>query len=150
SPPGVDPAAALLERTAAHLAGELDARCPGWRTLRLGLAVGTSSGGMIALCDALAVRARGDAVPRELAAATPYFGPLRRVEAILGAAFAERVHVLAACASSAVAIGIATRWLEHGHADLVVAGGYDAVGSLVAAGFESLGATTARAPCPFR
>jgi 3-oxoacyl-[acyl-carrier-protein] synthase-1/3-oxoacyl-[acyl-carrier-protein] synthase II len=148
-PEDVDPARALLERAARALAAQLDATLPGWRGLRVGVAVGTSSGGMIALCRALALRRLGVSVPREIAAAAPYFGPLRALD-VLGVTPTIDAQVLAACASSGVAIGLACRWLELDAAELVVAGGYDAVGDLVASGFESLGATSACAPLPFR
>jgi 3-oxoacyl-[acyl-carrier-protein] synthase-1/3-oxoacyl-[acyl-carrier-protein] synthase II len=104
---------------------------------------------MIALCRALALRRSGAIIPREIAEAAPYFGPLRALD-VLGVSPAVEAQVLAACASSGAAIGLACRWLELDAAELVVAGGYDAVGDLVASGFESLGATSARAPSPFR
>jgi 3-oxoacyl-[acyl-carrier-protein] synthase-1/3-oxoacyl-[acyl-carrier-protein] synthase II len=59
--------------------------------------------------------------------------------------------VLGACASSALALGLAARWLERGSCDLVLAGGFDEVTVFVAAGFEALRATTASPPPrPFR
>jgi 3-oxoacyl-[acyl-carrier-protein] synthase-1/3-oxoacyl-[acyl-carrier-protein] synthase II len=58
--------------------------------------------------------------------------------------------VLAACASSTVALGIGCRWLALDEADLVIAGGYDALSLFIASGFEALGATTATLPAPFR
>ena len=45
-------------------------------------------------------------------------------------------QVLAACASSTMALGIASRWLEAGDVELAIAGGYDALNVFVAAGFE--------------
>ncbi|HVW28998.1 MAG TPA: beta-ketoacyl synthase N-terminal-like domain-containing protein [Polyangiaceae bacterium] len=145
----LDPAELLLERVARALAVELDAALPDWRKLGIGFAIGTSSGGMISLSRALARERTGEPIPRDLAEAAPYFGPLRALGA-LGVSPLVEAQVLAACASSGVAMGLGCRWLELGRAELVVAGGYDAVGDLVASGFESLGATTARAPLPFR
>ncbi len=146
---GVDPAEALLARAVRALVVALDAWQPGWRRCRVGLVLGTSSGGMIALCRALALRREGRAVPKELAEGAPYFGPLRALAA-LGVVPVAQAQVLAACASSGAAIGLACRWLSLGRADLVIAGGYDGVGELVASGFESLGATTNGPPSPFR
>jgi 3-oxoacyl-[acyl-carrier-protein] synthase-1/3-oxoacyl-[acyl-carrier-protein] synthase II len=47
-------------------------------------------------------------------------------------------------------MGIGCRWLEADACDLVIAGGYDALTTFAAAGFEALGATTASVPRPFR
>jgi 3-oxoacyl-[acyl-carrier-protein] synthase-1/3-oxoacyl-[acyl-carrier-protein] synthase II len=144
-----DPAQALLRRAASQLLAELEHCLPAFRALRVAIAIGTSSGGMVSLTDALGRRARGEAVPRELARAAPYFGPLAELGALFGIVACESTQILAACASSGIAIGVGCRWLELGHADLVIAGGYDAVGTLVAAGFESIGATSASLPAPF-
>lgn len=144
-----DPAMVLLERATIMLVDSLNRVLPGWRDLRLGVSVGTSSGGMISLTDALSRRARGETIPAQLARRAPYFGPLEGLYGALHAHVAERTQVLAACASSGVAMGIASRWLELGHVELAIAGGYDAVSVLVAAGFEALGATSTR-PAPFR
>jgi 3-oxoacyl-[acyl-carrier-protein] synthase-1/3-oxoacyl-[acyl-carrier-protein] synthase II len=85
----------------------------------------------------------------ELGQKTPYFAPLTALS-VLGVEPVLRVQLLAACASSTIAIGLGCRWLEAEHADLVIAGGYDALSVLIAAGFESLGATTEKQPAPFR
>jgi 3-oxoacyl-[acyl-carrier-protein] synthase-1/3-oxoacyl-[acyl-carrier-protein] synthase II len=58
--------------------------------------------------------------------------------------------VLGACASSTLAIGLAMRWLALGRCDVALAGGFDALSLFVASGFESLRATTASRPRPFR
>jgi 3-oxoacyl-[acyl-carrier-protein] synthase II len=59
-------------------------------------------------------------------------------------------QVLAACASSTIAIGLGLRWLQRGACDLVIAGGYDGLSLFVAAGFEAIRATSASRPKPFR
>jgi 3-oxoacyl-[acyl-carrier-protein] synthase II len=146
----IDPAAALLESAARLLVEELDTRFPLWTRERVALVVGTSSGGMFPLTDALRRRAEGDPIPPDIARAAPYFGPLAGLCAALRVDACERIQVLGACASSGIAIGIGCRLLEFEHATLVVAGGYDAVSVLVAAGFECLGATSATRPAPFR
>lgn len=144
-----DPAAELLARAARSLAAELDSALPDWRTKTLGVVIGSSSGGMDPLIRALALRSAGAPVPCELARRSTYFGPLGALDSVFGGA-RERVQVLAACASSAIALGLGCRWLEAQLVDLVIAGGYDAVTPFVAAGFESLGATSADRPRPFR
>ena len=47
-------------------------------------------------------------------------------------------------------MGLGARWLESDAADLVIAGGYDALSEFVAVGFDALGATTGSALAPFR
>ena len=54
-----------------------------------------------------------------------------------------------ACASGANAIGHAFHLIRHGGADLVLAGGYDALSRMVFAGFDSLQALTTTLPRPF-
>ncbi|HEY3256016.1 MAG TPA: beta-ketoacyl synthase N-terminal-like domain-containing protein, partial [Polyangiaceae bacterium] len=144
-----DRAHALLDRALELLLADLEQVRPGFRELRLGLAFGTSSGGLGSLSELLAARASGQAISREQALSASYFGPLRALE---GRALnpLRLTQVLAACASSTVAMGIACRWLEAGTCDLVIAGGYDALTTFAAAGFEALGATTASVPRPFR
>jgi len=115
----------------------------------LGIALGTSSGGLGSLSELLAARARGQVMDPELALSASYFGPLRALER-WSLTPVRVTQVLAACASSTVAMGIGCRWLEADACDLVIAGGYDALTTFAAAGFEALGATTASVPRPFR
>jgi len=149
SPPGTDRAQALLEAALTSLLADLERARPQFRELRLGLVLGTSSGGLGALTELLAARARGQAITQEQALAASYFGPLRALERAQLQPL-RTTQVLAACASSTVAMGIACRWLDAGACDLVIAGGYDALTTFAAAGFEALGATTASVPRPFR
>jgi 3-oxoacyl-[acyl-carrier-protein] synthase-1/3-oxoacyl-[acyl-carrier-protein] synthase II len=128
---------ALLELGLTELERELKTRAPSWRSRRVGVVIGTSSGGLAAL-------ERG--VWREAA----YFAPLGAVAAMLGRAPERLVSLHAACASSTMAIGLGVRWLELGLFELVIAGGYDAESDWVSAGFDSLKATSAGAPRPFR
>jgi 3-oxoacyl-[acyl-carrier-protein] synthase II len=143
-------ARALLELAAAELTAALDRSLPGWRSRRVAVAIGTSGGGMRSLERLLRRRAEGAAIDDELAREALYFGPISELSSLLGVEPEPCVQVLAACASSTLAIGLGCRWLEQGYADLVVAGGYDALSPLIAAGFESLGATTKTRPAPFR
>jgi 3-oxoacyl-[acyl-carrier-protein] synthase-1/3-oxoacyl-[acyl-carrier-protein] synthase II len=142
-----DRARALLQQASERLLRDLERTLPGWRARRLALCVGTSAGGMPTLERALAARADGVELDPDIARRALYDGPL----ATLGALFAAPVvQVLAACASSTLAIGLGARWLDAGVADLVVAGGYDALSDFVSAGFEALGATTGSELLPFR
>jgi 3-oxoacyl-[acyl-carrier-protein] synthase-1/3-oxoacyl-[acyl-carrier-protein] synthase II len=144
-----DPAYEFLFVALRELSADLDQRLPGWRGKRVGVVLGTSSGGMASLERALAERAAGRDMSPALARASAYFAPLSALEA-LAIAPIRTLQVLAACASSTIAIGLGCRWLQSGGCELVIAGGYDALAPLVAAGFEALGATTAGAPRPFR
>jgi 3-oxoacyl-[acyl-carrier-protein] synthase-1/3-oxoacyl-[acyl-carrier-protein] synthase II len=138
-------AAELLAGARVQLEASLDQRVPGWRSLRVGLCVGTSSGGMMAAERFFA------APSARLARAATYFGPF---DAALGTLAPGRVvkrcQILAACASSTLALGLALRWLDRGACDVAIAGGYDALAVFVGAGFEALRATTATEPRPFR
>ncbi len=149
-PRGLDRAAALLVASARGLVRELDVAHPDWRSRRVGLVVGTSGGGMPSQLRAFEAIERGEPLDAELARAATYFGPIAALEAELAVPLCFRSQILAACASSTVAIGIACRRLELGQADLVIAGGYDALSVFIAAGFEALGATSANRPAPFR
>ncbi len=142
-------ASALLERALAGCASELDRVRPSWRRERVGMALGTSCGGMGSAERAFAAMARGERVA-DIEAPT-YFGPMARAARGLGMPVDPAVLVLGACVSSAIAIGLACRWLEHGACDVALAGGFDDVTVFVAAGFDALRATTASPPPrPFR
>jgi 3-oxoacyl-[acyl-carrier-protein] synthase II len=149
TPLGADRAAFLLGCAAADLAAALDAAVPAWRTLRVAIFAGTSAGGMDSLERVLARRASGLPPRPEESRAATYAGPLAALDGPFDMTW-PRTHVLAACVSSTVAIGLAARALDAGDIDLAIAGGYDALSTFVATGFESLGATTATVPQPFR
>ncbi|RYZ03886.1 MAG: 3-oxoacyl-ACP synthase [Myxococcales bacterium] len=134
---------ALLELGLDQVVAGLSERLPGWQNLRLGVAIGTSSGGFAALERALA----GEPVA---AAACAYFSPLAALSSRLPRAPERLVSVYAACASSTIALGLGLRWLELGDVDLVLAGGYDAESEWVCAGFDALRATSNERPRPFR
>jgi 3-oxoacyl-[acyl-carrier-protein] synthase-1/3-oxoacyl-[acyl-carrier-protein] synthase II len=143
-----DHATVLLGDALAQVVDGLDAADPAWRALRVGVAVGTSSGGMIGAERFFSSLHRGSAIDPSQARRATYFAPLD--DALAGLAVHKRCQVLAACASSTIAIGLGLRWLERDACDLVIAGGYDAVSGFVAAGFEALRATSASKPRPFR
>jgi 3-oxoacyl-[acyl-carrier-protein] synthase-1/3-oxoacyl-[acyl-carrier-protein] synthase II len=148
-----DRASALLGEAILGCVTELARILPEWRQLRTGLALGTSSGGMRS-AESLFSRWRrtglADAEPEEIERAF-YFGPMLSRAKALGGRFEPATLVLGACAASAIAIGLGKRWLEEDRCDLVLAGGFDAVATFVAAGFEVLRATTGELPPrPFR
>lgn len=144
-----DRATALLVAAALELGSELDRALPAWREQRLRVLVGTSAGPMHGAASAFAVRAAGQALEPALAQQAPYFAPLRALEAALRVPCSAE-QVLGACASATLAIGLGCRALDALEAELVIAGGYDALSPFVAAGFEALRALTHDAPRPFR
>ena len=145
-PDGVDRARVLLEHAIASCARDLDESLPGWRALRVGAAIGTSSGGMRSFERVL--DANDPPTPDEAISAM-YIGPF--AQAVRPVAFEPVSLVLGACASSTLAIGLARAWLLEDRCDVALCGGFDAVSVFVAAGFESLRATCGpRGPRPFR
>jgi 3-oxoacyl-[acyl-carrier-protein] synthase-1/3-oxoacyl-[acyl-carrier-protein] synthase II len=128
---------ALLELGLLQLERDLSEREPSWRSQRVAVVIGTSSGGLAAL-------------ERAVWAESAYFAPLGVVQEALQRTPDRLVSLYAACASSTLAIGLGLRWLELDYFDYVIAGGYDAESDWVSAGFDSLKATSALAPRPFR
>lgn len=144
-----DRAEALLDAAFDDLTRTLDQRLPEWRTRRVGVILGTSSGAMRSLSAALAARAANEPLSREQALGAWYFAPLASARRAVGSDV-RLVQLLGACASSTLAIGLGCRWIESGELDLVIAGGYDALSALVASGFGAIGALTRASPRPFR
>jgi 3-oxoacyl-[acyl-carrier-protein] synthase-1/3-oxoacyl-[acyl-carrier-protein] synthase II len=140
----VDPALRVLRQAFDGCVRGLDREMPAWRKRRVGLALGTSSAMMES-----ATRAFGKLERPELLLDATYFRPLGPLGQLGGVAFAPVTLVLAACTSSAVAMGLGMRWLEEDACDIALSGGFDAVSVFVAAGFEALKATSA-SPRPFR
>ncbi len=139
-----DRATLLLERALGACAKQLDAALPGWRQRRVGLAIGTSSGGMRSFEAAFA-----DGASAEGSAHATYVGPL--LAAARPCDLEPVAFVLGACASGTLAIGLAREWLRAGACDIALCGGFDAVSIFVASGFEALRAVcTDGAPRPFR
>lgn len=142
-----DPASALCRDAMDQVVAALDADEPGWRDRRVGLCLGTSSGAM-GVAERAFVARRGDG-GAAIGEAT-YFAPIDAAVERLGVELVRRSQVVAACASSTIAMGRGLRWLERDDCDLVIAGGYDALSLFVAAGFAALRATTTTSPKPFR
>lgn len=145
---------ALLDRAWDELRDEL-LRAPAARAYaKIGLVLGTSSGGMLEAEHVFEARLGARPLDAAVAARATYAAPFERlearVEAELGARLTRGLQLVTACAASTWALGVGLRWLQSGACDLVLAGGYDALSRFVAVGFESLRATTASLPRPFR
>jgi len=155
-----DRATALLFEALVQLGSSLDEKRPGWRQSRIGLAIGTSSGGMLCAETFFRLRemhARGvvahENEAAEVARRSTYFAPFDDAFETFGlspSTVCRRTHLVAACSASTLAMGLGLRWLDRGACDLVIAGGYDAVSVFVAMGFEALRATSAGQSRPFR
>jgi 3-oxoacyl-(acyl-carrier-protein) synthase len=142
--PALRMAEAAFDRALAH-AGIM----PGTgEPRRAGIVVGTVMGGTIAGERYL----RGECVGHAETAGALEDYPLRAIAACLArrAGFAGPVlTVSTACASGTDAIGIASRRIASGAADLLVAGGVDAVCEFSFSGFSALKALTADKVRPF-
>jgi 3-oxoacyl-[acyl-carrier-protein] synthase-1/3-oxoacyl-[acyl-carrier-protein] synthase II len=138
---------ALLELGLRQLAEQLSEYDANWRRRRVGVIVGTSSGGFAALERALAADAPAGHPDWQKSS---YFAALDAVAASLERPPERLVSLYAACASSTLAIGLGLRWLELDEVDLVITGGYDAESDWVGAGFDVLKATSSGQPRPFR
>ncbi len=147
---GARPADALLWAALDACVAELGAVSPGWRGERVGLSLGTTSGAMQGASRAYITISTGRAPAPADAEDLAYGAPFVRARARLGLALTREAHVLGACASSALALGLGALWLDADECDVVLVGGYDAVTPFVAAGFAALGAVTRATPRPFR
>lgn len=112
---------------------------------RVGLALGTTLGGMSLLRHALQPR---DPASRPRLPSVPYHGLTDRLARDLGLGL-PAATVSGACASSLIALGLAFLWIRSGRADAAIAGGYDRFGEFVHAGFAALHALTADTVRPF-
>lgn len=133
-------AAALLIAAAADLRSRAELAAA---AARIGVVVGTALGGVEELEHALG----SDGGPRR-ALEGLYDSPAHTLAAWLGAT-GPVLTVSSACASGATALGVGADLLRSGAADLVVAGGYDALCRFVMCGFDVLRALTRERVRPF-
>jgi 3-oxoacyl-[acyl-carrier-protein] synthase II len=133
-------AAALLVAAAADLCGRVRL---GAAADRIAVVVGTALGGVAELEHAL----DDDPSPRRALDAL-YDAPAHALADWLGAR-GPAITVSAACASGATALGVGADLLREDAADLVVAGGYDALCRFVLRGFDALRSLTRDRVRPF-
>lgn len=115
---------------------------------RVAVVLGTTLGGMAAAEAYLRARHAGTASSYRELLQVPYAATATRLARALGV----RGPVLSpsiACASGTYAVALARELIRGGRADVVLAGGAEALCEFVAAGFNSLRATTATAVRPF-
>ena len=131
----VDPdrAGAFALRAASEAVA--DARLEEVDSTRMGVALGTTLGGMRifeAWCPGGRTAPGLDRIP--------YFAPAVRLARALGCRGPVATTQLA-CASGTHAVALAAEWIRRGHADVVLAGGTDLLCRFVVAGFNALRAT---------
>ncbi len=110
---------------------------------RLGVALGTTLGGMEIFEAWDAAAAAGVAPPPQLGR-VPYFAAAARLAETVGARGPVMTTQLA-CASGTEAVALAADWVRAGRADVVLAGGSDLLCRFVVAGFNCLRATAEEA-----
>lgn len=139
-PPGdPDRAGAFLLAAAREALAEAGIAAGDAPPERVGVAVGTTLGGMRIFERWLGGEREAD--PFE---AIPYFAPAARLADHVGA-LGPVVTTQLACASGTAAIGLAAGWIRDGRCDVVLAGGTDLLCRYVVAGFNCLRATAEEA-----
>ncbi len=134
---------AMLLHTLAQMRGAVDRAIAGIDPTRVAIVLGTSTSG---ISDGeLAVRARADggAWPEGFDYGQQELGsPAQYLAEVLGTA-GPAYTLSTACSSSAKAMAAAARLLEHGMADVAIAGGVDTLCSFTIAGFSALESVSA-------
>ena len=120
------------------------------RTMRVGLIVGATTGGMF---ETEAILARMHADPRERVPnpemlAHPLSATVDRLASALGP-FARARTVCSACSSGANAFALGKAWIELGLVDAVLVGGTDGLCRLTFTGFNALNAIDPSPARPF-
>lgn len=129
----------LAHAVADALAPAADRACARWGAERVGVVVGTSTGGVAATEAALATFAATGALPPtyDLARQHAMDATVALVRARTGARGPGLV-VSTACSSSGKVFATARRWLNMGLVDAVVVGGVDTLCELTLRGFHAL------------
>jgi len=138
---GRERAAAFAVRAAREAAEQAGLSGGSW-----GLVLGTNFGGMPAGEEAFRRRLGGEALA-DLSAFLPG-AALRAVRETLGGEGPEAAVSLS-CASGAAALGTALEWIRAGRAEIVLAGGYDALSETAFAGLSALRAIARDTIRPF-
>ena len=133
-----------------QVAGAMRKACQRWGGQRVGLILGTSTGGIAASERAYAAFRRGASIPRDYSfekqhAFNGVADMLAREFGLLGPTYV----VSTACSSSAKALAAAGRLLASGVVDAVLVGGVDSLCLTTLLGFQSLGVVSASVCQPF-
>jgi 3-oxoacyl-[acyl-carrier-protein] synthase-1 len=130
--------------------GAIEAAVRRWGAARVGLVLGTSTGGLAETEVAHESLLAGGGLPvgyslgrtHALSAAAELLAGVLGIDGV-------RFVVSTACSSSAKALASGHRLIDAGAADAVLAGGIDTLCELTVRGFHSLGILSARAARPF-
>jgi len=130
--------------------GAIDGAVRRWGAARIGIVLGTSTGGLAETEAAHRALLAGRGLPvgyslertHALSAAGDLLAGVLGIEGV-------RLVVSTACSSSAKALASGHRLIDAGVADAVLAGGIDTLCELTVRGFHSLGILSARAARPF-
>lgn len=147
---GLPRQARLALAGAEQLAGAVGNACRHWGGQRVGLVLGTSTGGIAASERAYSALRRGASIPRDYSfekqhAFNGVADMLAREFGLLGPTYV----VSTACSSSAKALAAAGRLLASGVADAVLVGGVDSLCLTTLLGFQSLGVMSGGVCQPF-
>jgi 3-oxoacyl-[acyl-carrier-protein] synthase II len=132
----VDRAGALALRAASEALADAGLAPGAAAPSRLGVALGTTLGGMTIFEAWDAAAAPVEGIER-----VPYYGPAARLARHVGARGPVATPQLA-CASGTHAVALGAAWIRAGRADVVLAGGTDLLCRFVVAGFNCLRATS--------
>ena len=141
---------ALIALAAALERAGLSRDLAGLDRERVGVAIGTSTGGMLETETYFGERVAGRRTGawRTKLAAAAVAAPADLVAGATGA-LGPRLAPSTACSSSAIAIALAAGWIRTGAADVAIAGGTDALARMTLTGFHALQALSPE-PCrPF-
>lgn len=129
----------LLVHTLSPLQGRLLALCERYGAERVGIVLGSSTGGIDATEHAIRLEAETGAMPADFVfeEAHVYSALVRVAQAMFGARGPAFV-VSTACSSSGKALGAAQRLILSGACDAVLTGGVDSLSELTVRGFGGL------------
>lgn len=140
---------ALLLHTLAQIRGAVNQAIANVDPVRVAIVLGTSTSGIGESERAVQARARDGAWPDRFDYGQQELGsPAQCLAEVLGTA-GPAYTLSTACSSSAKAMASAARLLEHGMADVVIAGGVDTLCSFTIAGFSALESVSATRCNPF-
>jgi len=140
----------LLVQTLAPLRARLQSACERYGADRVGIVLGSSTGGIDATERAIRTAAETGKMPSDFVFEEAHvFGALIRVVQALCGARGPAYVVSTACSSSGKALGAAQRMILAGVCDAVLTGGVDSLSELTLRGFGGLSILSPTSCKPF-
>lgn len=140
----------LLVQTLAPLRARLQSACERYGADRVGIVLGSSTGGIDATERAIRTAAETGQMPSDFVFEEAHvFGALIRVVQALCGARGPAYVVSTACSSSGKALGAAQRLILAGVCDAVLSGGVDSLSELTLRGFGGLSILSPTSCKPF-